>query len=1195
MSKSRKIAASNVEAPNGIRIVSSHLRSTNLERDVAHAQLGPIYIGVRAQDMLDRVTAALEDWTRTRAWALTGPYGTGKSTQALLIAALLGQDNTRRAEADRRLAAASPTLAERFAAARERRASNGMISAIATARREPLFDTLSRALRNGAAQAWPARRTPRPITAALTDLDMPDAGSDQIITAVRALCGESPVLLVIDEFGKSLEHLAARGELADAQADVFLLQELAEAGAGTRGLPLHLLTLQHLSFGDYASRATNLQSREWAKIQGRFEDITMTTHLGDAVHLIQRTLDHSGLSPAAATLIQRHAESAEQAWTAQGLDGVLAADAALFASVYPLHPLTVAVAPLLAGQIGQNDRSLTGFIASDEPHTVARFLAQHAHETPSRASTVRLADVFDFFLGAGRTTLLASANASRWIEIDTRISEANGLPEEDQEVLKTIGLLNLVDSSGALRASLDTVLFALTDPTDTADPQARQALWERINSLIDRNFLVHREFSDEYRVWQGSDVDLGGEIQTLIERCDDHTAVSVVNRYLPVAVVAGRHSQRTGMLRHFITRATDAETGTITGCQIGEPADGMLLFHFGDESTLPAVSSPRPAAVGVSGDAKTVLAAARYLHALEELSYNDDYDAVARRELAERIAQANAELATRLAAAFAPNQFAAKWYLVQPTEDGAAARPRDTEPLQARSLAGVVSAVCDAVYPHTPEIRNEMLGRHQLTSQGAKARRELMEAMLTRSTGVNLGIEGYGPERAMYGGVLQYLGLHRPVGTTSAASLDTLLTYAFTAPLPDSSLAPAWAALSELLSSSDTPVRLDQVLSFLMAPPYGIKAGMAPLVVLATLIAGEQDLAVFEEGTYQPRLTAALIERMVKSPNTFAVKTINAGTGPRKRAITEIANLLDIGVPGSPRPGVRNAALLAVARELLDKVRVLSPYAQRTKSLSREADAVRTALREAREPDVLIFDALPTALGLPAVLARGKADRQAAQQYASALVTALAEIADIDQRLQRTVITAIATAFRLPDELSELRAGLAQHTEALLDVSLIEARLRGLITITHDTTVGDDQWLDMAVVRIAGRGMGDWRDNDAMAFPQQAAAMAKNLDRVGHLYQSEQLQEGAQPYSVRLLTLTGADGREDHARVHVPDALRDRAHQLARTVLAEARDNLGTQGERILLAMLAEALISDASADTGVDDTQGPTGKKAVS
>ena len=104
--KARRNAADTPEVPEGIHILGSQLRSTNLERDVAEAQLGPIYIGVRAQDMLDRVTAALEDRTRTRAWSLTGPYGTGKSTLALVIAALLGRDSGRRADADERLAVA---------------------------------------------------------------------------------------------------------------------------------------------------------------------------------------------------------------------------------------------------------------------------------------------------------------------------------------------------------------------------------------------------------------------------------------------------------------------------------------------------------------------------------------------------------------------------------------------------------------------------------------------------------------------------------------------------------------------------------------------------------------------------------------------------------------------------------------------------------------------------------------------------------------------------------------------------------------------------------------------------------------------------------------------------------------------------------------------------------------------------------
>src|SRR5262245_19393175 len=94
------------QRPAGLTIVSSRLRSTNLERDVRDAHLGPVLIGIRAQDMLDRVAAALEDRSRTRAWSLTGPYGSGKSTLALVAASLLGRDITRRAEAEKILAEA---------------------------------------------------------------------------------------------------------------------------------------------------------------------------------------------------------------------------------------------------------------------------------------------------------------------------------------------------------------------------------------------------------------------------------------------------------------------------------------------------------------------------------------------------------------------------------------------------------------------------------------------------------------------------------------------------------------------------------------------------------------------------------------------------------------------------------------------------------------------------------------------------------------------------------------------------------------------------------------------------------------------------------------------------------------------------------------------------------------------------------
>ncbi len=491
-----------IQLPAGISLVGSELRSTNLERDVRDTYLNAPYVGARALDVLDRVANALADQKRTRAWSFTGPYGSGKSTLANLLDAFLGDDLLRHAEAREAITATSPGLASRLARARDTRAPQGFLGAVATASREPLAATVHRALRVAADRRW-KQDLPLAVAdalAACAERDVPTA--ENLLAAVTALCGTGhPVLLIIDEFGKSLEYLAAAGDSGSAESDVFLLQLLAEKGAGPSGLPLFIFTLQHLAFSDYAARSSAIQTKEWAKVQGRFEDITFVPNLGDAVHLLLRRLDHSGVTEPGRGLIEQQARASAQAWTEHALNAVVDVSAEMFAGLYPLHPLTVIAAPLLASQIGQHDRSLTGFLASDEPNTVRRALESMSDPRPERASTIRLPQLYDYFFASGRTTIMASANASRWLEVDNRLNEAHGLAQEDQDTLKVIGILNLIDADGVLRATPALIRLALHDPLDAPAPERFAELQGRLRRLVDDGFLVHRSYSDEYRVW----------------------------------------------------------------------------------------------------------------------------------------------------------------------------------------------------------------------------------------------------------------------------------------------------------------------------------------------------------------------------------------------------------------------------------------------------------------------------------------------------------------------------------------------------------------------------------------------------------------------------------------------------------------------------------------------------------------------
>lgn len=210
-------------------------------------------VTARVLDSLARVATTAGKGQAGGAWSLTGPYGTGTSSLALLINAAFGPPTPTRETAFRLIGEASPETESALRAVHERHGTwnTGFSRGLVTATREPLRLTVLRALR--AAYAGASKDTESSaahvLRAALRDAegdDPPRTGATPalIVQIARALAEEAPLLLIIDEFGKNLEAAS------DGHEDPYLLQQLAEAGQGS-GPPIFLLTLQHLSFEEY--------------------------------------------------------------------------------------------------------------------------------------------------------------------------------------------------------------------------------------------------------------------------------------------------------------------------------------------------------------------------------------------------------------------------------------------------------------------------------------------------------------------------------------------------------------------------------------------------------------------------------------------------------------------------------------------------------------------------------------------------------------------------------------------------------------------------------------------------------------------------------------------------------------------------------------------------------------------------------
>ena len=134
---------------DSISVRTRFARSANLERDSGRSEPFDGYIVTgRALDVVGRVTAAAVSGRSGGAWSLTGPYGSGKSSLALLLDAAFGPSKRVRSTALALIADAAPAAAEAIRKAHDRHGTRrtGFQRGLVTANREPITHTLLRAL-----------------------------------------------------------------------------------------------------------------------------------------------------------------------------------------------------------------------------------------------------------------------------------------------------------------------------------------------------------------------------------------------------------------------------------------------------------------------------------------------------------------------------------------------------------------------------------------------------------------------------------------------------------------------------------------------------------------------------------------------------------------------------------------------------------------------------------------------------------------------------------------------------------------------------------------------------------------------------------------------------------------------------------------------------------------------------------------
>jgi len=1097
-------------------------RSTRLERDGTSAGLQGYIPTPRGLELLCQLLDALAS-TDYKAFSLTGPYGSGKSSFAVFLSALFEPKCSDAHQAAMALLEAeSSPLARSLRMMRERLevTENGFVVIKITARRAPLLSILREALVSSLDQLAGLGDLQHRVRNILASEPLEER---ELVKAIKAICQERPVLLCIDEFGKALEWFS---EHRSRLGDLYVLQQLIEQSEDRKGKPLALVTLQHLAFDDYAADAAGLRQREWAKIQGRFRDFPFSDSSQTTGFLMSRCLQRLNLDQPEAT---------ESVWDKAKELQLINQLSLQFEALAPLHPLTAVLLPELCSKYGQHERSLFKFLGSTDEGSL-QWLIQSGELVDGWVMPWHL---YDYFLASAASTSALPSLAQRWIEIQTRLRDAVGLIEFELEVLKTIGLLNLCSSSGIVRANRDILSWILESRASEI-----YSLESALEQLSGTGFITYRDQADEYRIWRGSDFDLGEQVRLLMASYRQEPLDQLlVSTLVLEPLIATRHSQQRCVVRLFqqcfaSSRSDLSELET----EFSDP-DGLLVWWLSERdpedlqlpiwaSAVVLVRVNRPA------DLRQLVS---YVHAYQTMLKGKvipEQDWVARREAQERLAVSLQKLQEQVLPLLQ----------VSTTSEVRLLRPFATNlPASGhRSTAALLSTVCDEVYSCTPRIPNEMLSRRELTSQGAKARRILIEALADHATQKLCGIsKGYGPERAMFDALV---GLH------GLQEIGQGLSW----PSQSSDLFPVYACIDEFFrGSQQSKSLLSDLWIRLKAPPFGLKDGPVPVLLAHYLLLHDDEAGLYEDGRFVPRVDTAVIERLAKNPDSFQCSSFALD----KLRKAYLAKLIDaLGIEYS-----RDITLLYAVKQLLRQVRKWTSYARHTQTLSAYAKAVRKVCLGAKEPDQLLFVELPRAVGIP-LLAEYSID-----EAVSAIAFALKEVNICYEGLLLQMNESIGHALNVMG--SSVRVDVTPRAGRLKN-QILDPKLRAFALALSDQDLEDDMdWVQRVGLSLLGRPPSEWIDADVQRFQVALNEMGPAFRRLEALHFVQQCDGQAGFKAVRL-GITTSDGEDHQQVISVPNEHSTALQSFIAKMMAEASQAFGDSGAQFVLAEWAQQAMT---------------------
>ena len=1035
------------------------LRSINIQYDAKYPnRIAHYQPTAKSVPLIKSLLGSEQD----RAFFVVAPYGTGKSITATYLLHLVEN----RPDADATLSAiedklevVSPDLSK-FSKERRNGKDKGLVLSL-----QGYCQNLGESLKDAALKGMRRLKLGRQ---ARTIESMSCETIDQAIELLGAVRDKARsadcdrIVILWDEFGRHIESLIAEGRSAALSE----IQLLAECVSRSVAIPVTLGLLLHQELLQYASNSPASVRAEWRKIEGRFQTIQYIDDSKEIYRLLSEVVSEQNCSN---VLPDEQSKLSAEVCKQLGLfsDFNVSELQSLLRRAYPLEPTTLYLLPRISGRVAQNERTLFSFL---------NFIDFQNHVRPDH--------LYEYFSPEMRTDTAVGGTYKQWLETQNALSKLDDDNDLAATALRTASLLGFGVNGERSRTSRDLLLFALRGYACAGlignGSHQEEAI---VDQLIDQKLLLHRKHSDEVSVWHGTDADLRGRLEEEKSRQRREfdflmflTEEASPPVWRPVRYNSDFHIRRFLQGEYCSLEKLDEYLNVPVGC------DGKIIYVIAE--TAEELQEAEHQAVKYQYDERIILAipkapvplfeAALEVWCLTQMQGDDKLvgsDPMVLSEIQQMTDDARSYLQKLLDRLILPGSEGPRWFY----------KGSELPVKNAYDLRNELSEIMQTIFHYTPKINNEMIVRHKPTPTLVNSRKKLLLGILERSGQEMLGIEGNYPDASMFRTILLHTGLYY---TDKGGGWK----YALPGRVKELGLQKVWEKVQKFFTdSSEEPKDIPDLFDELMEPPFGIRAGLLPILFAAGLKAFPSVYSLRYKGSYVSDILPSEIEQLCREPEDyeFIVLDLDQTKCDYLNAVLELFDTQAGSATGND--------LIRACYDALENWKMGLPVgALSTRYLTQKTRRFQAIIRHQSDPVQLLFERIPSALDcsiddqqvLLEALKKCKNElSEVVDSYQQKAISSLRRALSLNWKSENGQVKEIARRWALcfPDEISD---------------ALNDSVSQGLLSRMCMSYTSDAKLIDSLSGLLFKKTINRWDDSYIANFDREIHSVVRRIEGV---------------------------------------------------------------------------------------------------